>query len=937
MTLKNKILLGIAGIFTSFMLILAFSAGDLGKYIILKYGPQYTGRKIELEKLNLNIFNAKSEFTNFKIYEKDEKTLFFSIDKLDLDLNLPRLFVKDIKIESLGLENPKLSIRKNGNKYNFTDIIENIQSKGNKEKQTPQNNKESDITLNAFQLKNFNFEYKDDLMEDKFKIKLDSFDIPLMTINKDITFCFHMLSKGNLELQTNVKINDKEILIDTPKLYANVDTFLPFIQTMLNVSKFSGEVDGANKIKINLLKGGLEFNGKTTYKNLDVVSLDKESLFKIDSIALDIKKMSTADEILEINSFIIDKPFINFDLYKKGFNLLKIMKEGESNMPSFKNYKISEFAIKDGLFKFRDSSKQEVFDYNFSHINISTSPITHDVEAYKLNIGLNPNSETARLETELDVKNKKFNDVEGTLSAQNIRIDEFTHYIKDFVNVSSVRGVYDGNIKFKYTSKNKTPYFNMKGDSRLSDFSIIDKKKLAEIINLKSLKLNIDEISIPDNRIVINSVEIDKPKLYGYIAKDGNIMQLLIPGESKDSKPKAKKGKPMFFELKSLSLKNGNIKFSDDTFKKPFTYVVDVPSIIAKNISTQKNNRNSMYKVDLVANKTGKISASGDIRVGENFETNSRFRIANFKFEDFKEITEKYSNFIANNGVLNYDGTLVLKNKKISSQNNAKVLNIDIGEKEKILPLGISLNFVFSIIENKNKEITLILPIEGDLTNPEFKYWKTVRIALKNVFVNIAKAPFKFMMSDDEDTTGLETLDLDFLKQDLPKDSIKKLEKIAKIIKNKPLLKFEFIQVIDKENEYKQLVMKEIKTKYYVETNKITELTQADLDKIENISDLSVELVEYINSKTIEIADSDKMDIYKKSEMIVGRNNIEKDFVELYLARNRFISDKLKESGIEATNMKVRNATGDESGDVVEARYIVNITSTENTTPEEKQ
>lgn len=876
-----------------------------------------------LEELDLNIFSVKVQFKNFKIYEKDEKNLFFSIDKLDLNLGLSGFFSKKIKIEGLGLENPNLNIKKIGEEYNFIDIVETINSKNKREK--TESNKEKNIIISELKLKNFNFEYKDNLMENKFRIKIDTFDMPEMIIKNDITFSFYMVSKGNLEIKSNIKINEKEAEIDTTKLYVNMDVFLPFVQTFLELSKFSGELSGANKIKIDLNKGGIVFRGKSEYKNLEIITKDNESLVKIDSICLDIQKMSTIDQSLLINNLKIDKPLVNFELYKKGINLLKLLKEGESEVIVFKTYEVKGVELTGGTFNFRDSRKEEKFDYKLSNMEISVSPIVNNLEQLTVNFSSNLNNETAFLKSKIDFKNKKFNDLDGEISFQNVKIDEFTHYIKDFVNISNVKGVISSDLSFKYNSNNKTPFIKIKGVSKLSDLSVIDKKKSAEIVDLKMLKLDIEEISIPENRFIINNVEIDKLKLYGYIAKDGNTMQLLVPKQAKEAKTE-NNAKPVFVELKNLSLKNGNIRFSDDSFKKPFNYTVDIPSVMAKNISSKKDNRNSMYKVDLVANKTGRISASGTARVGQVFETDSKFKVSNFNFSDFKEVSQKYSNFIMNKGIMNYEGSLILKNKNINSENNAKIFQIDIGEKEKILPLGISLNFVLSIIENSEEEVTLILPIEGNLSNPEFKYWKTIKIALINVFTNIAKAPFKFMNSeDDEMNKSLESLKINLTDKDLPKESVEKLEKIAKIVKKKKLLKFEFVQIIDREIEYNQIIMKKIKEKFYRENKKISEFTKEDLAEVEKISDLDTGLIDYITKKTETAENSDKMDIYEKSRMILGKDNVEQEFTETYTARNRFIENKMAQLGVNSSNISVKNATKENSWEIIDARYMVNI------------
>jgi hypothetical protein len=504
--------------------------------------------------------------------------------------------------------------------------------------------------------------------------------------------------------------------------------------------------------------------------------------------------------------------------------------------------------------------------------------IAKSIEGVKADISANVNSDDSTFKSSINVENNRFDSVITDVSVQNFRFDEFTHYIKDFINISSIKGKYSGNLNIKYSLKDKVPHIKVKGDSQIADFSLIDKKKSAEIMNFKSIKVNMEEISIPENNFVINSIEIDKMKNYVYIAKDGNTIDLLLPKSKKSdnkSKSKSVKSSSTNILVKSFNFKNGNIKLSDDTFAKPFNYTIDIPVIRAKNVSSKKDSRNSVYKIEMITNKSGKFTADGNIRVGNKFETVSKFKISNFKFGDFKQISEKYSNFISKDGVLNYEGSFVLENDEITSENRAKILKIDIGEKKKVLPLGISINFALSIIENGEGEVTFIVPVKGNLKNPKFSYRETVYIALMNMLTNIAKAPFAFMSSDDgTDNKELENLNVEILKRELPTESIKKLEKIAGILKKKRMFKFEFIQVIDRETEYQEFVMEKIKEKYYrnKKLNTITTesavtqsaLTEEDIAEIKNITDLDAGFVAYVNSNSVAAPEAEKMDIYKK-------------------------------------------------------------------------
>ena len=282
MRIRYKVLIGIAVTFLGLIIAVALSAGPLVKYALLKYGPEYTGRKIELEKCRINIFTAKAGLVKLKIYEKDGKTIFLGIDRFDIDLNMLKLFQKRVKIEGLGLENPKIAISKTGDRYNFVDIIETLQSKSKGEKKPkPKSKDNTDVVVEAFEIKNLNFEYKDNTMTEKFKMKIDSFEMPEMKINKDIKLSFYLLSKGNLEIKSRIFLNEKTVDVETEKLYLNFKFLKPFITTKLNVAKFLGEISGNSIVKLDLLKKGIIFSGKHIIKNVEVINSKDKPVFSM--------------------------------------------------------------------------------------------------------------------------------------------------------------------------------------------------------------------------------------------------------------------------------------------------------------------------------------------------------------------------------------------------------------------------------------------------------------------------------------------------------------------------------------------------------------------------------------------------------------------------------------------------------------------------------
>ena len=131
--------------------------------------------------------------------------------------------------------------------------------------------------------------------------------------------------------------------------------------------------------------------------------------------------------------------------------------------------------------------------------------------------------------------------------------------------------------------------------------------------------------------------------------------------------------------------------------------------------------------------------------------------------------------------------------------------------------------------------------------------------------------------------------------------------------------------------------MQKIKEKYYIHKKTVEQstttaaavtssaLTVEDVEKIKEITDLDAGLIAYINAKTATLADSDKMDIYEKSDFSLGVEAMEKLHGAIVEARNSFIKTKMAELGVAPERIEVRNAAKEESEAVTAAQYSIKI------------
>ena len=81
----------------------------IAKYLIEKYDKQITGRSISIKSAYLNPFTGYLYLKNLRIFEANDKELFFKSDGLAVDISLWKLLRKEYVITDLP---PRIAPRK---------------------------------------------------------------------------------------------------------------------------------------------------------------------------------------------------------------------------------------------------------------------------------------------------------------------------------------------------------------------------------------------------------------------------------------------------------------------------------------------------------------------------------------------------------------------------------------------------------------------------------------------------------------------------------------------------------------------------------------------------------------------------------------------------------------------------------------------------------
>lgn len=110
------------------ILLAAVLISPLSRRYIVKHSKELTGRQINIDRLRINIFNGSLRVSGFAIAEADDSTQFASLGELRVRMSLPQLLNRKVIIKSISLDSLCVNIVQNGEKFNFSDIVERFSS-----------------------------------------------------------------------------------------------------------------------------------------------------------------------------------------------------------------------------------------------------------------------------------------------------------------------------------------------------------------------------------------------------------------------------------------------------------------------------------------------------------------------------------------------------------------------------------------------------------------------------------------------------------------------------------------------------------------------------------------------------------------------------------------------------------------------------------------
>jgi hypothetical protein len=421
--LKKNILILLSLLIVLPILLIIF-ASPITKYLVEKYSIKYTGRQIRMDKAYVNPFTGYVHFSNVRIYEATNDSVFFSSDGLSMRFALRKILSKTYEISELTLDKPRgIAILNKRNDFNFSDIVSRFSPSAADTNKPPVHFNILNVRINDGV-----FYFHDTLMQINYFIKNVNFESSGKRWDNDSVkgrFSFSAgIGTGDMDADFIINLNTLNYYYAIKAHQFNLAIVQQYLRQMINYGTFSANLDADLKTSGNFKdENDQDTRGRIAVNDFHFGKTPTEDYLAFDKFVMTINEVNPKQHIYHLDSVTLTHPYFKFEKYDKLDNIETMFGEKGANVTEIdkdntqynlvielahylidisKNffqstYTINKVAFSRGDIRFNDFSKNEEFSIGADPLSFYADSVNQGKGRIKFSMqsGISPYGEAS--------------------------------------------------------------------------------------------------------------------------------------------------------------------------------------------------------------------------------------------------------------------------------------------------------------------------------------------------------------------------------------------------------------------------------------------------------------------------------------------------------------------------------------------------------------
>jgi len=673
----RKLLLGSAIAIALFALSGFFALPPLVKSIAQTQAGKALGREVQIDALSINPFALSATVKGFRLYEKDSREVFASVDELYANVELSSVLHLAPVLSALRVSAPKVKIvRLTGQRFNFSDILETLAKQ-------PKSDKKALFSLNNIELTDGRIDIDDRPEDARHAVTDIRLAVPFasnLPAQVDVKITPAFAAKFNdtaIELKGET-VPFKETLESSLTLSLadlQLGRYLRYVPVTLGFELPTGALSADLRISFIRAKDQpqrLTVSGVTRLRDLSVVDASKAKLIALALLEVDLESLDVFGRSVDVSKILVEGLAIDAVREKDGrINLLSLLPTakatttatttttatatatatggeaaptaladpaasaapgtpavsaapGASAVPAAKpaaapvpfRFSIAEFAFNDGKVTFTDRVPTPAFRADATDIDIGVKGLSNAKDSVA--------QVTAAIRTALGESINASSTLvlepvlaEGNIEVAGLRPRNYAAYYTPIIALQIDDAKVDASTAFRVAANAG------KFDSSVTGL-------VATVTDLRLRRTGARESLLEVKTIRVAGVDVDLARRIAHIGefstrdglafiereKDGqfNFSQLLLRRPEDGSVAAGAPGEPWQWAIKRLELERWTVRFADRLPQDPVAIELSGIAATAAGLDSSKGSR-AKVSLKLAYNRTGTLAASGQVGI----------------------------------------------------------------------------------------------------------------------------------------------------------------------------------------------------------------------------------------------------------------------------------------------------------------------------------
>ena len=477
--------------------------------------------------------------------------------------------------------------------------------------------------------------------------------------------------------------------------------------------------------------------------------------------------------------------------------------------------------------------------------------------------------------------------VDLAVDAKDIDLVALQGWAGDRLNVLLTRGAtsFKGKVKAVGTPLKVA----VNGESRFTNFNVIDKVTASDLLRWRSLDISGIEFVNEPLRVDISSIAIADFFAFVILSPDGQLNLKYIVKQDKEESPSKtasvapsssgektaattppataptssqQASKPQPVHIGRVVMQGGNVNFNDQ-FIKP-NYRANLTGLAGR-VGPLDPKKPGEIDIRGMVDKTAPLKIDGKVdTMGKELYLDITASAKGIDMPTFSPYSGKYIGYAIEKGKLSVDIHYHVEKGELTAENNVFLDQLTLGEKvESPDALSIPVNLALSLLKNRRGEIDVHLPISGSINDPQFSVGGLIVKVILNLLTKAATAPFALLGSLLGD--GEELSEIDFLpgSAKIAPEAEKRLQTLSRALIDRPALKLDITGRADPEHDPEALKRTILERK--VKTQKLLESVKKGVEA-GSVDDVELNPEEYEKYLTLAY----KEEKFAKPKNVVG-------------------------------------------------------------------